>query len=156
MENSTVAGLALAAWLPAVAILHLVVPSSVEERHLAVLAPTWVIFTTIGAGALVHTVWRRGGAGERETAAAVGVGVALVAMVVGNGSLPTKHWSGWGGAARDLVSRGANAPARMLVGSDPVGEGLFVAGFALADVDRPNRVVLRASKVLGNAKLERT
>ena len=142
---------ALAAWLPAVAILHLVIPSSVEERHLAALAPTWVIFTTIGAGALVHLVWRRAGAGARETAAALGIGAALVAMVIGNGSLPTKHWSGWGGAARDLVSRGENAPSRMLVGSDPVGEGLFVAGFALADHERPNRIVLRASKVLGNA-----
>lgn len=143
--------LALAAWLPAVAILHLVVPSSVEERHLAVMAPPWVIFTTLGAGALVHTIWRGGPGIRRDWAAAIGVGVALIAMVVLNGSLPTKHWSGWGKSAKDLVSRGDHAPTRMLVGSDPVGEGLFVAGFALADIDRPNRIVLRASKVLGNA-----
>ncbi len=146
---------ALAAWVPAILILHLTVPSSIEERHFAVLAPAWTIFAALGAGVVGATLFEGlgGGSGGRaqKLAPAGGVLVMAAAMFVTHGRLATKHWSGWGEAARRVAVRGDQSPDRLLIASDPVGEGLFVAGVALAEDRRPLRLVMRASKVLGNA-----
>lgn len=143
---------ALIAWVPSLALLHLVVPSSVEERHLAVLAPAWTIFASLGAGVVARRIARAAGAGSGVgLAPALGVACVLLASIAGREGVRTKDWTGWGTAARDLVARGAGSPQRYLIASDPVGEGLFVAGVAFADDERPNRTVLRASKVLGTA-----
>lgn len=138
----------LAAWLPSLVALHLVVPSSVEERHLSVLAPAWAVFTCLGAGVLARQVAR--GWDPRWAAAAGVLVVGALHLALGPG-LVEKRWTGWGAAARGLLARGDGAPERVLVASDPTGEGLLVAGIALGEEPRPGRVVLRASKVLGNA-----
>lgn len=139
---------ALLAWVPSLALLHLLVPSSAEERHLAVLAPAWTIFASLGAGVVATAVL-----GSRLPRAAPALGVlALCAALLATGErVRTKHWAGWGNAAGNLVTRGEDLPPRFLVASDPVGEGLFVAGVAFSEAERPGHVVLRGSKVLCRA-----
>lgn len=141
---------ALVAWAAGLGVLHLVVPSSVEERHLAVLAPVWVVFTALGVAAATSGLARAAGRAPAPRLAAGGV-LALAALPFALGEpLPRKDWSGWGAAAREVVS-GGHVADRILVASDPVGEGMLVAGVALAEEHRPSRMVLRASKVLGDA-----
>ncbi len=166
--------LAFGAWAPALMILHHVIPSSVEERHLAVLAPAWVALAALGAGGVARWFLRRSTKErshaeavfrEQQWAALAIAGMGLFA-VIWQGAPPKKDFRGWDRAGQELVLGGhgplgsdltANAggpgdavdrPARLLVASDPVGEGLFVAGAALADRARSQHYVLRASKVL--------
>ena len=170
--------LAFGAWAPALLILHHVVPSSVEERHLAVLAPAWVALAALGAGGLARWFLRRSKT-KRSHAQAVSreqrwatLAIALMGLtaVIWQGNRPMKNHYGWDQAGQDLIvaaegSAVGQAPApadpsskstepaparplRLLVASDPVGEGLFVAGVALADEHRSRHFALRASKVL--------
>ena len=158
--------LAFGAWAPALLLLHHVVPSSVEERHLAVLAPAWVALSALGAGGVARWFLRRSKT-QRSHAQAVfreqqwaALAIAFMGLsaVLWQGDRPTKDYRGWDRAGQYLVtgadqSAGASPladqpPVRVLVASDPVGEGLFVAGAALADEQRPFHFVLRGSKVL--------
>lgn len=142
---------ALASWLPCVVAIHLLVPSSVEQRHLSVLAPSWVVFTALGAGvAGRHVLGRRSPVLARH-GALLGVGVVMAGVVGLGDRLHAKSWSGWAAAGEAYALEGAERPTRVLAASDPVGEGLLVAGVAFAQEDRPASLVMRASKVLGNA-----
>jgi hypothetical protein len=141
---------ALVAWVPALILLHLVVPSSVEERHLAVLAPAWIVLSALGAATVARTL-----VGRWRPAVASALGVALVGItgLVGPRERPIKHYQGWDKAGASLVDALPGGPSRLLVASDPTGEGLFVAGAARADQKRPDAaaprvLVFRGSKTL--------
>jgi hypothetical protein len=146
---------AFGAWAPALIVLYHVVPSSVEERHLAVLAPAWVALSALGAGGVARWFLRRSqykrshaqAVSREQQWAALAIAVMGLSAVVWQGAPPKKDYRGWDQAGQELVA-GAENSVRMLVASDPVGEGLFVAGAALADKARPAHYVLRASKVL--------
>ncbi|QDV07155.1 hypothetical protein Poly30_26740 [Planctomycetes bacterium Poly30] len=155
---------ALAAWALALAALHHVVPSSVEERHLSVLAPVWIVFAALGAGHAALGLarrWQRQGLAQGEptgegAVAGLGVAVLAVSALLWNGAPPVKDFRGWDIAGAEWVERLPEGPTRMLIASDPVGEGLFVAGAALADEVRrggadPRALVIRASKALCHA-----
>ncbi len=141
----------LVAWVPALLVLHHVVPSSVEERHLSVLAPAWVALGALGAAALARAVSARVGAGAGSRANALAVALLGVSGLLWNGAPPKKAFVGWDIAGARFAEGMSGGLNRVLIASDPVGEGLFVAGAALADEPRPGLMVLRASKVLCDA-----
>ena len=70
------------------------------------------------------------------------------AFLVERFEVPVRDNQGYRQAAAEILSTPAFGDSVLLIASDPIGEGLFVAGVALAD-ERPERTVLRGSKVLG-------
>jgi hypothetical protein len=64
--------------------------------------------------------------------------------------VPEKRLSGYGAATRDILSDAALSESVVLIASDALGEGAFVANLALQE-ERLGHVVLRASKSLGRS-----
>jgi Dolichyl-phosphate-mannose-protein mannosyltransferase len=134
---------ALIAWPPSLLLLHGVVPSSLDERHLILLAPALCILAVRGAVGL-------GRPGPRNAGLAAGLLVALVLLE--RAELPRKEWHGFTDIAVELQEEPIFNGRAILVVSDVAGEGALVAAAALADdVGRPSRYVLRASKALARS-----
>lgn len=132
----------IAALAASLAALHCCVPSSIEERHLVLLAPAWMALAAWG----VHAVATRS-AGRWRTILPLCVPLL---MLIERFELPVRDNQGYRQAAAELVADPELAGSVFLVASDAIGEGLFVAGVALNE-ERPGHVVLRASKVLGHS-----
>lgn len=133
--------LAIAAWVPSLLAMHVVVPSSLDPRHLVLITPALVLAALAGAR-------RCGDLFGASVPAFVAPLVLLGLFVVEGFELPPKDWSGHDEAARRLLTDETLADSVFLIESDAMGEGAFVAAVALRD-DRPNHFVLRGSKVLG-------
>ncbi len=139
----TARGAALLAWLAALAVLHAVVPSSLEARHIVVAAPALAIAAAVGAQAVV----RVSGRGGQVLPAAL----VLVAAALAVDRPVHKDWHGFAEAAAVVQAEAAAAGDTVLVASGSTGEGLGVLAFALSGEPRRERQVLRASKVLASA-----
>lgn len=133
----------LCAWPLAWLVFHLIVPSSVEARHLLLVAPALVGLAALGVyeSALrwlpAHSPWRAAPA------------LLLIAGLLPFVSVPEKPHREYGAAVDAIFDDPALDKAVLLVASDAIGEGLIVGEAALRD-RRPNRYVLRASKVLAS------
>jgi len=121
-----------------VLLLHTVVPSSIEERHLTVLAPATAILFALGVRAL-------GRGNPRMTVAVALLGCALFAVEAAE--IPAKRVLGYQGAVHDLLVDSTLDDGVFLIASDSKGEGAFISEVALADT-RFGHSVLRGSKVL--------
>ena len=124
---------------------HVAIPSSIELRHLALVAAPWVLCTAWGAAWLAR----------RRSVATLGLGAFVPALVVAtffveSFDVPPKDNHGYRHAIARIESDARLEKAHVLIASDSQGEGLFVAAGALAD-ERPGRVYLRATKVLGSS-----
>jgi len=136
---------ALIAWPPSLLLLHAVVPSSLDERHLVLLAPTLCAVACAGLARLARNLgWTRG-AGTWLPLVLLGV------FLLERFELPRKHWLGVGAAARSIVAEPRFAESVLLICSDVAGEGAFVVAVAQADRPRPGHYVLRASKTLSTS-----
>jgi hypothetical protein len=134
---------ACGALLPAVGIFHCVLPVGLEQRFLIPALPPALLFLAAGLAWLAARVPGRWPAGRKE----VLVTAALVLVfAVETFTVRTVSFLGFGEAARALA-RTPDGPERLLISSDPSGEGAFVAAVAGGE-RRPGHVVLRASKVL--------
>ena len=121
-----------------VLLLHTLIPSSIEERHLAVAAPAIAILFALGVGVI-------GRNNPRLTVAVALLGGLLFAVEAAK--LPPKEVLGYEGAVGDLLEDPALYGGVFLIASDSKGEGAFVSEVALADT-RFGHFVLRGSKVL--------
>jgi len=140
---------ACGALLLGVWIFDWAVPINFEERYLIPALGPLLAFLAAGmcwALSQLPARWRAG------RAALVGLTVVGV-FVVETFCVPANACGGFGAAARQLLATPAFDRTNLLVSSDPLGEGMFIA--AVADQEaRPGHTILRASKVLGQERLD--
>jgi hypothetical protein len=133
-----------AALLLSVLIFHVIVPASLESRHLVQALPAWAMFAVAG---VAWTMTRTSGIHPRLRWAVYAL--AIVGFVHTASQWRGKQCAGFRRVVEDIVSRQDKAAGFFLVSSDATGEGMFIAETAMAD-DRPEHVVRRASKLLAN------
>jgi hypothetical protein len=137
--------LVLAVWL-----FHCVVPVGWEERYLIPAIPAVLLFLAAGMAWLAARLPRKWPAGRRAglVAAAVVVVFAGEKVAGGQGLVSENPFRGFGEAAGELVQ--TSGQTKLLVSSDPQGEGAFIAAVAARE-RRPGHFVLRASKELAKS-----
>lgn len=138
--------IACVAWCVAVVVFHALVPSSIETRHLILIAPTMCVLAAAGARDLVARV-----PALSARAGPVGAALLIAAFAALGWSLPTKRYHGFGDAVAHVRDTPAYDGLAVLVDSGSIGEGLAVSEFALSDARRPERYVLRATKFLSHS-----
>lgn len=143
----------LGAWLLGLAAVYVVIPSSLEARHLVAGAPALAALAALGAHAVVCAARTRGvpHLGGPTRAGLLAAGLLLVPFLATEFKVVRKDCRGFEAAAEAVLANPALADATVLVASGATGEGLGVLAFALEDSPRRRRQVLRASKVLASA-----
>lgn len=126
-------------------VFYLFVLVNPEGRYLLPLIPALLLFMVDGLQCVYRQV-------EKRLLLSPRLGEALVGMVVLFGTqlefgLSHKDWRGYGEVASLITQKQEWTNAIVMVSSDPIGEGMLIAEVALKD-HRPNRYVLRASKIL--------
>ncbi len=134
------------AWCVAVLFFHIAVPSSIEARHLILLLPCLCLFAVEGACELVARLPQVAARVHAPVCAALFLG----AFVACAWSFPRKDFHGFEQAVAFIREQPDYAGLPVLVDSGPVGEGLAVTEFVLAD-RRPDRYVVRATKFLSSS-----
>jgi hypothetical protein len=141
---------ALGALLVSVWLFHVLVPCSLEPRHLIVAIPSLVVFAADG----LYCLWGRLGElprpGARQLARGL-LGAAVLLAVLAEFRPYRKEWHGFGEVARRLDEVEEWRDSVVMVSSDATGEGIMVTEVALRD-HRPGRFVLRASKLFSQAR----
>ena len=133
--------IALAGFVPAVLVLLVVVPSSIESRHLTLAAPAMVIGFALGI--------RNMASHFRTPSLRWAFGALLVLpFFFSTFTLVEKDWQGYRGAIAGIAADPELNEALVLVSSDSIGEGLFVLAAAETDAVRPGRYIVRATKAL--------
>lgn len=133
---------ALLAWLPASMLPYVFVPTGLQARHLVLAVPVWLMLAALGArAAMAHLPKLR-----RNGIHAVPIAILLTLLPLAR--IERKDVHGYEAAARDLLAQSELADAVLLIESDAIGEGSFIAGVAMNEA-RPGHIVLRGSKVLG-------
>lgn len=130
------------AWLVSVALLLILVPSSVESRHLILIAPVLAAASISGAWVVSTRISRR-------HSTAWTLGLSILAFIPVGLRFPTKHFHGFEEVAKRCVYDAVLEDGPFLVASDAAGEGMLVSEFLLARGGPGGGPVLRASKVLG-------
>ncbi len=129
---------------------HVLVPARFEERYLSVLVAPILVFAAVGMERIAGHVSR---VGLQPTACMVAIASGAFlgfAVRAGCGNVPANR--GFTAILED-IDRVApfQKSGRMLIASDEIGEGMFVAAVAIRDA-RPGRYALRASKCLAASR----
>ena len=148
----------LAAFIVSICLLGCVVPvlpiggqtqvMGAEERFLVPAMPAMLAFAVSGAQLLGQRVASRFSWGTRA-AHAVLIGALIATLVPQAVSRPGQPTFGFAPVAQHVLSQAQMRKAAMLISSDAIGEGMFVAEIAKLD-QRPRRYVARGTKVLCN------
>lgn len=128
---------------------HLWFAGSFETRHLIYLLPALLAFAAAGARWFAGLLPATRLAAEGWTAA-----VSLLAVVIfwlQAFGIPQRRYVGYAEAAKEALSDKELASPVAMVSADGPGEGAFVAELASREPRRPERVVLRAAKVLARS-----
>lgn len=131
------------AWVVSVALLLILVPSSVESRHLILIAPVLAAASISGAWVVSTRI-------SPKHSTAWTLGLALLAFLPLGLRFPQKRFHGFEEAAIRCVNDAVLDQGPFLVASDAAGEGMLVSEFLLARGGVRGGPVLRASKVLGS------
>ena len=135
---------AVCAWLPSLLACYVLLPTGLEPRHLAVLAPVWVMLAALGAHWLASSI------PPLRVRGSLGAGAVLAIAFAPAFGRPTKLERGFTTLANDLTAHEELRDVVFLIVSDPKGEGGFIG--AMAQRDRTlGHTVLRGSKVLGKS-----
>jgi Dolichyl-phosphate-mannose-protein mannosyltransferase len=144
---------ALASLLLVGLTFHVLVPAGFEERYLSVLVAPILVLAAVGMERIARLVakweWRPTACMVAVTSAA-SVAFLVFAVRPGSASVPANRGFS---AILDDVERVSpfRRTGRLLIASDEIGEGMFVAAVAVRDA-RPNRYALRASKCLASSR----
>jgi 4-amino-4-deoxy-L-arabinose transferase-like glycosyltransferase len=111
-----------------------------SSRHLIHAVPLLAAAASVGVFRLVQRLHSR-------PEAITLLLLALQALLVGIRPHPKTEF-GFARVAHDIALDSRSAKSGIVVLSDSIGEGSFVAEIALGDVQRPNRYVLRGTKVI--------
>jgi hypothetical protein len=122
-----------------------VVPVNYEKRYMISSLPPLLMFLAAGMGWL----GRRAPLPRVFRPVLVGVAVMLV-FALETFVVPSNASGGCRPVAEELATQPELREAKVLVSSDPLGEGMFVAAVAERE-QRPGHVILRGSKVLSQS-----
>jgi 4-amino-4-deoxy-L-arabinose transferase-like glycosyltransferase len=125
----------------AMLLFHVLVPAGVEPRKLMPAAPALLLF------ALQGTVFLFGRVGLRRRTPVFAAAAVAVIFAVQGFTIPLKPMRELSPAAERIAAGPSGSVT--LVSSDANGEGAFISEVAMRD-KRPNHIVLRASKLLGD------
>ncbi|HVY43796.1 MAG TPA: hypothetical protein VG966_12250, partial [Hyphomicrobiaceae bacterium] len=126
-------------------LLLVVTPAGTEARYLMPIIPPTILFCAAGVWALSDLTadWSRY---VRIAAAALFIGLAAWSAA----GATVKNETGYEAVVKAVLERGDAAKARLLIVSDAVGEGQFIAEMAMRE-HRPGHTIRRASKVLSSS-----
>jgi hypothetical protein len=125
-----------------VLLFHMIVPASLDRRHLIPALSAWAMFGVAGIAATVRVA-----ATSHPQLRWVAYTLAMLGLLHTAAQAPGKHAAGFARVVEDVVARHDDASGLFLVSSDATGEGMFIAETAMAD-HRPQHVIRRASKLL--------
>jgi len=139
---------ALGALMIGAVVYHWFVPADLPQRHILFSLPPAICFAAAGAERLAGLL---ANGRARITVAIVLLLVGVVGIrLADRRTVPVPLARGFGPVAESIVSEEAFGESVLMVVSDPIGEGAFVAEVAMRE-ERPGHVVLRASKVLSRS-----
>lgn len=134
---------ALMAFPPSLVAMHCIIPANTDERYMIPAAPALIMLVAVGAAAVTKS--RALGPSRLAKAAPWLLFVGL--FLAETFELPRKQVQGFASGVHAVMSIPALDDSVVLIASDGLGEGAFVAAAALAEPD-PKRIILRASNVL--------
>ena len=134
------------AWCLAVYVFHSVIPSSIERRHMLLLAPGLCMLAAAGSLDLAARL-----APPARQARLAGAALLLAAFAAIGWSFPLKRFTGFEAAVAYIDAQPQFDRHAVLIDSGAIGEGLAISEFVLIDDERPSRHVLRATKFLSRS-----
>jgi len=144
---------AAAAWILSVWAFHCVVPSGLDGRYLLPAVPALLMFLAAGFAWVAHRL----PLSRIPTPAKVQVlaVVAALVFVIENFvtvtfPVPMQVNYGFTGAVQAILSKPEFRNSVLLISTDSVGEGIFIAEMAQRE-RRPGHFILRSSKVLAKS-----
>ena len=144
---------ALASLLLVGLAFHVLVPAGFEERYLSVLVAPILVLAAVGMERIARMVakWEWQPTACMVTiASAASVAFLMFAVRPGSASVPANR--GFTAILDDIEQVSPfRKTGRLLIASDEIGEGMFVATVAVRDA-RPARYALRASKCLATSR----
>jgi hypothetical protein len=145
-ERESSAGIwsAAAAFIIILPCLLIVTPAGAEARYLLPILAPLVMFSVAGVNAAARSLLR--GAGWAPAAA----GALMVLLAAWSAAgVPSKSAAGYRNIAIPLASGALDKSGALLIVSDSVGEGQFIAELAMREI-RPGHVIRRSSKILAS------
>ncbi len=140
---------ALGALLAGVWGFHVIVPASLEIRHLIMAVPSLMIFFAAGTRAVAKHLPGRQLTHKSKSALLM---LAAMAFFMWNDfTFAEKAWYGFRNIAQHLSSVQKFQNQILVISSDEQGTGMFVSEFAMQE-KRPGHVILRADKVLSTSR----
>lgn len=137
------AAAALAAGLP---LFLMVTPAGGEERYLMPTLAPITMFMIAGISAAANRFV------PPSRHPLLWTGALVLVLALSNATVSaTKHFSGFNDIASTLLSRPDTKEKPLLIVSDAVGEGQFIATLAMRDAHRPTLTVRRGSKLFAEA-----
>lgn len=140
---------AMAALLAGAMLFHCVTPCGLEARHLSVAVAPLLFFAAEAVGVFSRALQQHRVVGA---ASLISLGMLLLMMATSSpASGQTLITSGFGEVVDAIEGMDISKRAVLLISSDELGDGMFVAEVAKRD-QRPSRFALRASKTLASSR----
>lgn len=137
---------ASAVWAAAAALVfstllfHMIVPASLDYRHLTQALPAWAMAATAGVVAVYRALLVRSPRLTWVVLIVAAIGLAHTAS-----NLTTKRGRGFGAVVEQIVERREYTQSRFMIASDATGEGMFIAEAAMRGAEP---IIKRGSKML--------
>lgn len=135
-----------AALLIGVFLFAVLAPGELDSARLLPALPPAILFAVAGCAAIA----KRFGRSTGFILLIAGV-LTLVLSEKVMVTWRTKNWSGFRSLAETIVESGDHPQARILVCSDPAGEGMFISEMAMGEL-RPARFIERADTLFANTE----
>lgn len=139
---------AAVAQIISVLLFHSIVPAGLEPRYLIPSIPPFVLIVAYSLSWLAkehgRTTYRMKGL------AVLLLPLMMIGFVIETFTVPAKACGGFRPIVEQLVQEPELDRSVLLIASDVLGEGMFVAEAAMGE-PRPGHVILRASKVLASS-----
>ncbi len=134
------------ALLAATVLFAIVAPAALDPLHLLPAVPPVIMFAVAGC-ALVAKRFRRSPAFVLLIVGVLTVALFERVFMAWN----AKEWSGFRPLADEIIEADERAQARVLICSDRVGDGMFIAEIAMSET-QPGRTIARADTLFANTE----
>ena len=135
-----------AALLIGVLLFATLAPGELDPARLLPAIPAAILFVVAGCAAIAKRLGRSTGF--------ILLIAGVLTLVLSETVMVTwraKKWSGFHSLAEIVLNSGDHPQARILVCSDPTGEGMFISEIAMGEA-RPARLIERADHLFANTK----